>query len=111
MYVLLRLCYILDLITISVLDLTMHYSPFEHCSVRRGRTRNTATNSKSSKTNAGVKVSQDCDPAAGDRDAFFIASPRAESTFQQQSYIVKVLNLNLKYALLMSRQCVSKLRN
>ena len=82
----------------------MHYSPFEHCSVRRGRTRNTPTNSNSSKTNAGVKVSEDCDLAAGDRDTFFIASPRAESIFQQQ--IVKVLNLNLKYALLMSRQCV-----
>ena len=89
----------------------MHYSPFEHCSVRRGRTRNTPTNSNSSKTNAGVKVSQDWDLEAGDRDTFFIASPRTESIFQQQIYIVEVLNLNLKYTLLMSRQCVSKLRN
>ena len=89
----------LDLIAISVFDLTMYYQPLEHCSVRSGRTRKTPTNSNSSKTNAGVKVLQDCDLVAGDRDAFFIALQRAESTFQLQIYKLKALNLNLKYAL------------
>lgn len=78
--------------------------------MRRGRTRKTPTNSNSSKTNAGVKVSQDCDLVAGDRDAFFIALPRAESTFQLQIYKLKALNLNLKYALLMSRLFCHKIK-